>query len=76
MPAEGWEYRAVGARAESFDSSEALTAARAQWIDSLNARGTEGWDLVSERFASGYYQLERKYWASYSGTMKRARQQS
>lgn len=76
MAAEEWEYKAVGAHVESFEADKVVPAARTQWIDALNARGKEGWELASERFATGYYQLEGNHWASYSGTMKRRRHQS
>jgi hypothetical protein len=69
--AAAWEYITVHALA-SNDSSmvgayeAVLKEAGDSWRSQLNARGAEGWELVSERFASG-----RGSWAEYRGTMKR-----
>lgn len=52
------------------DLGEVVGDAQKQWIDSLNALGADGWELILERFVSGEYLSGRRY-AQYSGTMKR-----
>jgi hypothetical protein len=49
-----------------------LGEAENSWLAKLNERGAEGWELVSERFASSD-QSTTYVWAEYSGTMKRLR---
>jgi hypothetical protein len=42
----------------------------AQWTIVLNEMGADGWELVSERVASGERQ-DRSVYISFAGTMKR-----
>lgn len=70
-----WEYRRVVETAQGEIASvlrEVVGDAQKRWIDSLNALGADGWELVSERFVSGEY-LSGKPYAQYSGTLKRPR---
>jgi hypothetical protein len=70
-PVTTWEYMTAYASAKHVGGppGKAVADAEEKWRIQLNARGAEGWELVSERFvfdspASGQ-------WAQYSGTMKR-----
>lgn len=72
-----WEYTRVNASAEkehplAGDHEKATGEALAFWLRQLNERGAEGWELVSERFASGGGGAG-SFWVEYSGTMKRPR---
>ncbi len=40
------------------------------WLEKLNKKGGEGWELVSEKFASGGTNASDS-WAEFRGTMKR-----
>lgn len=71
---DAWEYTTICASASSVYSSageyeKVTTAAAKDWRAQLNARGAEGWELVSERFVSD--SPTRGPWAEYAGTMKR-----
>jgi hypothetical protein len=72
-----WEYTRIRAFAEGqydgFDvagsQGKVLDEAQQRWIEQLNLYGAEGWELVSERFAT---ESHGRVWAEYTGTMKRA----
>ena len=59
----------VAERGPDTAQQQAACAIHQRWIDLLNGRGAEGWELVSERFDAD--KKDGLFFASYSGTMKR-----
>jgi hypothetical protein len=64
-----WEYIVLTARAEGPDAAD---AAEARWLELLNTRGAEGWELITEH--RQYFAAigdDRGATANYRGTLKR-----
>lgn len=59
----------VAERGPENAQAQAADAIHTRWIDLLNDRGAEGWELVSERFEGG--KSGGLFFAAYNGTMKR-----
>lgn len=71
-----FEYTRVSESIADRSPSGREQAARAvhqRWIELLNARGEEGWELVSERFIVN--NEANLFTAYYEGTMKRRLQE-
>ncbi len=73
--ATAWEYAAIHlyfgpgtpGRIAGYSLEDQAAAA---WIDKLNAKGKDGWELLSEHLTSGGT-LTTNSWVRYRGTMKR-----
>jgi hypothetical protein len=72
-----WEYQRVSSSiAERMESQHQQAAEKIHddWINLLNERGAEGWELVTEHFTSRKDPSSGIFFASYGGTVKRPRQ--
>jgi hypothetical protein len=70
----GWEYQRVSSSIAERGAAQHDQAAQKihdDWIELLNARGAEGWELVSERHTASKDPTGNLFFANYSGTMKR-----
>jgi hypothetical protein len=73
-----WEYTRVGVhitpmglklKGRGLEGRSIEGQASADWVELLNEKGEDGWELISEQFSSGG--TPPGEWAGYSGTMKR-----
>lgn len=72
-----WEYQRVSSsiaipRPVLGSPKQSPREIHADWIELLNTRGAEGWELVTERYSASEDHL-KNFVADYSGTMKRPR---
>lgn len=72
-----WQYTRIVASASrdmprTGDSAAVDQEAMKSWLDQLNQRGAEGWELVSESFTTGGSDTGMSsVWAQFVGTLKR-----
>lgn len=72
-----WQYQRVSTGIAERTASQHQRAAEQvhdDWINLLNERGAEGWELVTESYTTEKDHTGNLFFANYNGTMKRPRE--